>query len=39
LQLDNKQKTYEVDIKIFSQRMFRGASGKDDIEPESKVRD
>jgi hypothetical protein len=39
LQLDKKQKTYEVDVKMFSQRMFSGASGKVDIEPKSKVRD
>jgi hypothetical protein len=39
LQLDKKQKTYEVDIKMFSQRMFSGTSGKVDIEPKSEVRD
>jgi hypothetical protein len=34
--LDKKKKTYESDLKMFSQRMFRGASGEKD-NPASKV--
>ncbi|PNF42776.1 hypothetical protein B7P43_G13622 [Cryptotermes secundus] len=34
--LDKKRKTYEVDVKIFSQRLFSGTSGKVDNEPKSK---
>jgi hypothetical protein len=39
LQLDEKQKTYKADVKIFSQRMFNSSSGKDDNNPKSEVRE
>jgi hypothetical protein len=36
LQLEKKQEAYEGDARMFSQRMFKGASTNDD-EPTSKV--
>jgi len=36
LQLDKKQKDYEDDTRMFSQRMFKGAAERVD-EPASKV--